>query len=536
MTIAANLGFPRIGIQRELKRALESFWSGKTDAKSLHTVAKELRLRHWLLQRDYGITHIPSNDFSFYDHVLDAAVMVGAIPMRYSPLAGDPLGTYFAMARGAQTGEVDVPAMEMTKWFDTNYHYIVPEFDANTAFSLVSTKAIDEFLEAKAAGILTRPVLLGPVSFLLLGKLRGASPLTLLDQLLPVYTEILTRLKAAGAEWVQLDEPMLVMDLNEAAIHAYEKAYTALRKTEGLKLLVATYFGRLSSNLATAAALPVDALHVDLVRAPEQCDAVLRALPAEMFLSAGLVDGRNIWRTDLDAAYTVLKKIVQARGTDRVIVAPSCSLLHSPVDLSVERKLGDELKSWMAFATEKVREVVALAHVVSTGDTLIAPFVESRASVETRAASPRVHNAEVAKRFNAITSAMRAREKAYIARREAQKTLGLPLLPTTTIGSFPQTKEVRAARAEFKAGKRTAESYQQFLREETERTIRAQEAIGLDVLVHGEFERNDMVEYFGEQLLGFAFTEKWVGTELRLALRKTTYHLWRCVASASDDC
>lgn len=510
-TIAANLGFPRIGVQRELKRALESFWSAKTDADALQATARELRLRHWKLQRDNGITHIPSNDFSLYDHVLDTSVMVNAVPSRYAPLANDALRMYFAMARGEQSADIDVPAMEMTKWFDTNYHYIVPEFTADTVFSLASTKAVDQFLEAREAGIHTRPVLLGPVSFLLLGKLQGESQLTLLDRLLPVYVEVLKQLQAAGADWVQIDEPMLVMDLPAEARQAYVTTYEALRKVDGIKVLVATYFGGLGDNLDTVAALPIDGLHIDLIRAPEQLDSVMKKLAEDVMISAGVIDGRNVWRTDLDTAYTTLKRIADVRGADRLMVAPSCSLLHSPVDLSVEQKLDEEIRQWLAFATEKLREVSALAHAISTGDISTSLFTESRASVASRNSSPRVHNSAVAKRLKAVTSEMRKRQNTYTDRREAQKSLNLPILPTTTIGSFPQTKEVRAARAEFRTGKRTKDSYNQFLREETERTVRAQEAIGLDVLVHGEFERNDMVEYFGEQLSGFVFTENgWV--------------------------
>ncbi|HEY9514626.1 MAG TPA: 5-methyltetrahydropteroyltriglutamate--homocysteine S-methyltransferase [Gemmatimonadaceae bacterium] len=511
MTVAINLGFPRIGARRELKRALEAFWSGRTTAAPLEETARELRLRHWRLQRDSGVTGVPSNDFSLYDHVLDAACMVGAVPERYAPLAGDPLRQYFAMARGRQDGAVDVPAMEMTKWFDTNYHYIVPELSAGMRFELTSTKPVDEFLEARKEGIHTRPVLLGPVSFLLLGKMAGASALTALDALVPVYVEILDRLRRAGADWVQLDEPTLALDLSAEAQAAFRRAYETLARSGHSKLLIATYFGGLGDNIALAASLPVDGLHVDLVRAPEQLDPLLAALPAERFLSAGVVDGRNVWRTDLDAALGTLRRIADARGTDHLGVAPSCSLLHCPVDLSLEHDLDPEVKGWLAFASEKLVEVAALARAVDTGDATTEAFAESRRCVESRRTSPRVHDAAVTARLRAVTASQRARTSRYATRRNAQSSIGLPLLPTTTIGSFPQTKEVRSVRAEFRAGKRSKEQYEEFLRAETERTIRAQEAIGLDVLVHGEFERNDMVEYFGEQLAGFAFTSHgWV--------------------------
>jgi 5-methyltetrahydropteroyltriglutamate--homocysteine methyltransferase len=505
MTRTLNLGFSRIGARRELKRALESYWNRTSDAAALLDTARELRQRHWQLQRDAGIASIPSNDFSLYDHVLDAAVLVGAIPERYAPLADNPLARYFAMARGHQDGRVDVPAMEMTKWFDTNYHYIVPELSASTTFHLASTKPVDEYLEAKAFGIDTRPVLIGPVSFLMLGKMdrrAGASTLGLLDRLLPVYAELLGKLAAAGAEWVQLDEPMLVGDIGDAK-RAYSRAYEVLRAAAPkLKLLVATYFGGLGENLSLAAALRVDGLHVDLVRAPEQAEAVARALPPDRVLSAGVIDGRNVWRADLDAAATTIKRIASIRGTDTLWIGPSCSLLHVPVDLSRE---DTDIKGWLAFGTEKLGEIAALRDNTATA------FAESRAAQASRASSPRVHDDTVRRRLEAVTAAQRKRTSPYGVRRDAQRALGLPLLPTTTIGSFPQTVEVRRARAELKSGARTPEAYDTFVREETARTIRAQEEIGLDVLVHGEFERNDMVEYFGEQLFGFAFTENgWV--------------------------
>ncbi|MDQ2929742.1 MAG: 5-methyltetrahydropteroyltriglutamate--homocysteine S-methyltransferase [Gemmatimonadota bacterium] len=513
MTTAMNLGFSRIGARRELKRALESFWSGKSGADSLQKTAKELRMRHWMLQRAHGIASIPSNDFSLYDQVLDAIVMVGAVPERYDALRNDPLGCYFAMARGSQTGSIDVPAMEMTKWFDTNYHYIVPEFSQETRFALRSTKAIDEYLEAKASGIDTRPVLLGPVSLLMLGKMQGASPLTLLDHVLPVYEEMLARLSQAGARWVQLDEPMLVTDLGDAG-KAFTRAYSVLRETAPkLEILLATYFGSLGNNLALAASLPVDGVHVDLVRGAAQLESILKVWPRERVLSLGVVDGRNVWRADLDRAHRLVARAAEIRGTDRLWVGPSCSLLHVPVDLTHEHTLDAELRGWLAFGTEKLAEINALAKrdAQSGPDATSKLFEESRLAVAARRDSSRVHDATVATRLSKVTTVMRTRKSNYAARVEAQRSLDLPLFPTTTIGSFPQTPEVRAARASYKSGASSAEEYDRFLREETERTIRVQEAIGLDVLVHGEFERNDMVEYFGERLSGFAFTENgWV--------------------------
>jgi 5-methyltetrahydropteroyltriglutamate--homocysteine methyltransferase len=515
-----NLGFSRIGARRELKRALESYWSGQSDAASLAQTAASLRSRHWTLQRHAGIQSIPSNDFSLYDHVLDTALMVGAIPSRYAPLGADSLTRYFAMARGHQDAHFDVPAMEMTKWFDTNYHYLVPEFARDMDVRLGSTKVIDEYLEAKALGIETRPVILGPVSLLLLGKLsqrdadKAESTLSFLDRILPVYAEVLGRLHVAGAQWVQLDEPMLVSDVDHAR-RSYSRAYEVLRAAApGLKLLVATYFGGLGVNLPLAASLHVDGLHIDLARAPEELDAVVRALPRERVLSMGVIDGRNIWRADLDRALATVRRAVEARGSDNVWIGPSCSLLHLPVDLSIERKLDPEIRSWLAFGTEKLHEIAALhAAIDMTGASVAtAPaFVESRNAITARAASGRVHDGRVAARLAAVTTSMRSRRSGYATRREAQRVLDLPLLPTTTIGSFPQTPAVRTARAEFKSGARSRDEYNSFLRSETERTVRAQETMGLDVLVHGELERNDMVEYFGEQLAGFAFTENgWV--------------------------
>ena len=512
MTIATNLGFPRIGKHRELKRALESCWAGKSDAAALLGVARTLRAEHWRLQRELGIQHVPSNDFSLYDQVLDAAQLVGAVPPRYTALEVDPLRAYFAMARGLQGDGVDVAAMEMTKWFDTNYHYIVPELFPGMTFRRGSDKPVAEVREAAALGVRTRPVLVGPVSFLLLGKLHGASPVTLLDRLLPVYEEVLEALGREGAEWVQIDEPCLVTDLPQDARSAFRAAYERLSRVTGApRILVATYFGGLGANLELATSLPVAGLHVDLVRGPEQLDGVCRALPVDRFLSAGVVDGRNVWRADLDAALGTLRRIADARGAEKLMVAPSCSLLHCPVDRSTETELDAELASWLAFATDKLQEVSALARVLDGAAPGSDVFDRSRACLQSRGASRRVHDPAVAARLAAVTPEMNHRQRPYAERRERQKALGLPLLPTTTIGSFPQTPEVRAARADHKAGKRDDASYEAFLREETERAVRRQEALGIDVLVHGEFERNDMVEYFGERLSGFAFTRNgWV--------------------------
>lgn len=519
MVLATNLGFPRIGLKRELKTATEAYWAGKQSLDDLQKTAKELRARHWKLQKDAGLDHIPSNDFSFYDHVLDTILLTGAIPAAYG--TKPDLHTYFAMARGHQTsccaghthakeGATDVQALEMTKWFDTNYHYIVPVFEADQNFRLASTKPIDEFLEAKALGILTRPVIVGPVTFLRLGKRRDhGETLELLPRLLPVYTELLEKLAAVGAEWVQIDEPVAVLDADLAVQEALRQTYATLtRITKRPKILLATYFGSLHPNASTAYNLPVEALHIDLVRAPEQLGDTLAAIGKDKILSLGVIDGRNIWRADLDKALTLLQQAVKALGTDRVWVGPSCSLLHTPIDLTAETKLDTELKSWLAFATQKLGEMTTLTKALrGETDATEKALAEARAAQAARHASKRIHNAAVADRLRAIAPADSQRRSAFAERRKQQaRRLDLPGLPTTTIGSFPQTREVRAARADWRSGKISDAAYKTFLENQTRAAIKWQEEAGLDILVHGEFERNDMVEYFGEQLEGFAFT------------------------------
>ena len=519
MGISSNLGFPRMGVHRELKKALEAHWAGKLDEAGLLEVGKVLKLNHWVLQKQLGVEHIPSNDFSLYDHVLDTAAMVGAVPERYVWHGPQfDLATYFAMARGAarKPGQADVAAMEMTKWFDTNYHYIVPEFTAKQTFSLGSPKPIGEFLEAKAVGVHTRPVLLGPVSFLLLGKAKetGFDPLSLLDRILPVYESVLRQLAQAGADWIQIDEPMLALETRGEARDAFVSAYERLSDVSSdLRILVATYFEELGANLPTAISLPVAALHLDLVRAPEQLDKVLKAIPSRMQLSLGVIDGRNIWKTDLGHALDLVEHASAAIGSDRLLIAPSCSLLHTPADLDVEMHIDEELREWLAFAKQKLEEVVILERAILEGrDAVLEVLERNRQAMESRRRSDRIHDPVVKARTSSIEDRMSRRRSTYPQRRKLQEqSLKLPLFPTTTIGSFPQTKEVRAARAEYKAGKRDDASYESFLRKETEKAVRFQEETGLDVLVHGEFERNDMVEYFGEQLAGFAVTENgWV--------------------------
>lgn len=521
----ATLGVPRIGRRRELKFALENYWSGKDSAEALLETARCLRADNWRLQAEKGVTRIPSNDFSLYDHVLDTAVMVGAIPQRYGWTGGEvPLDTYFAMARGSEgdagcghPGHVhSASALEMTKWFDTNYHYMVPELAPDQEFVLATTKPVDHFLEAKALGIHTRPVVLGPVTFLRLAKSGGEEfdLLSLLPKLLPVYTDLLNRLHAAGADWVQIDEPCLVLDLEAGERAALEAAYNHFAtEVPALNLMLATYFGALGDNLDLAASLPVSGLHVDLARAPEQLEAVAAKVSSNTVLSLGVIDGRNVWRADLNAILNYLKHVVEARPLDRIEIASSCSLLHVPVDLELETALDAELKSWLAFATQKLDELVVLGHAVSEGRAGVADALQASAdAIASRRKSPRVHDRKVGDRLAAVTGAMERRRSAFAARREKQSgKLDLPKFPTTTIGSFPQTAEVRKARAAHARGELSAADYEAFLRRETEAAIRWQEEIGLDVLVHGEFERNDMVQYFGEQLAGFAFTQAgWV--------------------------
>lgn len=505
MVIAANLGFPRIGARRELKAALERYWKNDISAEVLLEEVGALRARHWQLQREAGIGVIPSNDFSLYDHVLDTTALFGAVPARFGA-AGESvtLELYFAMARGT----AEAPAMEMTKWFDTNYHYIVPEFHRDQSFRLASTKPIDDYREAKALGIETRPVILGPVSWLSLGKSRdaGFDPLEHLEAVLPLYAALLAQLAAEGADWVQIDEPILVTDLGPTQRKAFLRAYEVLGAAAP-KLMLATYFGALDDNLKLACGLPVAGLHVDLARAPEQLEAVLTAAGAKT-LSLGLVDGRNIWKSDLAALLARAGAAVQAQGADRIQLAPSCSLLHVPVDLAQEQGLDDELKSWLAFATQKLAEVATLRRALTHGEEAVRTVLaQNAAACARRAVSSRIHDPAVKARVAAVSDVDRRRKSPFATRHALQQArLSLPRFPTTTIGSFPQTKEVRLARADHRKGRLSDADYEAFLKAETESCIRKQEALGLDVLVHGEFERNDMVEYFGEQLAGFAFT------------------------------
>ncbi|MGX9120935.1 5-methyltetrahydropteroyltriglutamate--homocysteine S-methyltransferase [Mesorhizobium sp. BHbsci] len=522
----ATLGVPRIGRRRELKHALEAYWSRKSSATDLLETARALRVANWIEQRDRGVTKIPSNDFSLYDHVLDTATMVGAVPPRYGWSEGEiSLDTYFAMARGSQ-GEAAgrghtnhdhaVTALEMTKWFDTNYHYMVPELADDQAFALSSSKPLDHFLDARALGIHTRPVVLGPVTFLKLAKssTRDFNPVALLPRLLPVYELLLRRLKLAGADWVQIDEPALVLDLIPNEQDAFNFAYDRLsRAAPELKIMLATYFGGLEGNLETALSLPVAGLHLDLARAPEQLEAVGRLAPKDLVLSLGLIDGRNVWRANLRPILDRIKPVVAGWPLERVEIAPSCSLLHVPMDLELETTLDRDLKSWLAFAAQKMDELTTIARALSEGREAVAAELESSTQVAAaRLTSPKIHDPLVEGRLALIDEVMTRRKSGFSERSRLQDDrLSLPDFPTTTIGSFPQTPEIRNARAAHAKGELSYVDYEAFLRKEIEAAIRWQEEIGLDVLVHGEFERNDMVQYFGEQLSGFVFTRHaWV--------------------------
>ncbi len=513
-----NLGMPRIGPRRELKRAVEGYWAGTTDAATLTDVARRRREDNWTEQAEAGIESIASNDFTLYDQVLDTTCLVGAVPRRFGH-AGGPvdLDTYFSLARGTTGGAGGaghaVAPLEMTKWFDTNYHYLVPELGPTTEFTWSSSKPVDEFRQALGLGISTRPVLVGPVTYLLLAKatVPGFSTLDLLPQLVDVYAEVLDALGAAGARWVQLDEPCLGTDLDDGARSAVDFAYGELTRRT-LKILVATYFSGLGENLELAAALPVAGLHVDLVRDPGQLPRLLDALDADTVLSAGVVDGRNVWRTDIRHTLELLAGAGERLG-DRLWVGPSCSLQHVPHDLSAETGLPSEITGWLAFAHQKLGELAVVTRGLVEGpDAIAAELGGSDRAVDARRTSPRLTRPPVAARLEALTGADARRRSPYGIRRTVQaEQVPMPRLPTTTIGSFPQTAEIRAARQRHVSGELTDDGYREFCRTEIAHVIAEQESLGLDVLVHGEPERNDMVQYFGERLDGFACTtDGWV--------------------------
>lgn len=521
MVQSSVLGFPRIGANRELKKTTEAYWQGKVSVDELFKVGKEIRANNWKLQKDAGVDVIASNDFSYYDQVLDLSLLFNVVPERYTKYNLAPIDTLFAMGRGLQrkatetTKAVDVTALEMVKWFDSNYHYVRPTFSHSTQFKLNGQKPVDEYLEAKALGIETRPVLVGPVSYLFLGKADKDSldldPLSLLDKLLPVYAEILKKLAAAGAKSVQLDEPTLVLDLPANVQAAFKTAYEYLGSQSGLPAItLATYFGTVVPNLSAIKNLPVAGFHFDFVRNPEQLDDVVSILDDKQTLSVGIVNGRNIWKNDFSKSSAFVEKAIAKLGKDRVVVATSSSLLHTPVDLNNEKKLDAEIKDWFSFATQKLKEVVVIAKNVS-GEDVSADLKANAKSVSARASSNITNDSAVQKRVASIDEKMSTRAAPFPQRLEAQKVFNLPLFPTTTIGSFPQTKDIRVNRNKFVKGTITAEQYEKFINSEIETVIRFQEEIGLDVLVHGEPERNDMVQYFGEQIKGYAFTTNgWV--------------------------
>ncbi len=536
-----NLGFPRIGGDRELKKAQEAYWRGEIDQAQLEQTGRELRKAHWQLQADAGLDLIPTGDFAWYDQVLTLSATLGNIPARHrktaaaakgyshhnhlaccpqsdypvhefatTPCTDIDLDTLFRVARGrAPTGNATT-ASDMTKWFDTNYHYLVPEFHLGQTFQLSWTQIIDETAEAIALGHKVKPVILGPLSYLYLGKEKGTEfdRFDLLEKLLPAYQQLLTALVATGASWVQIDEPILVLDLPAKWQRAFESVYNRLQHPK-LKLLLATYFGALGDNLSTAVNLPVAGLHIDVVRAPEQLISVIDRLAAHKIVSVGVVDGRNIWRNDLEKSLGVLKQ-AQERLGDRLWIAPSCSLLHSPVNLEREEKLAQDIKSWFAFAKQKVQEVVNLKTLLTRPFDAIAQeaLAASNAAAQTRLSSSKIHNPEVQTRLQAIKPEQAQRQSVFAERIVKQQALlQLPAFPTTTIGSFPQTDYIRQTRSEFKQGKINAVEYENRIRQEIADCIAKQEQLDIDVLVHGEAERNDMVEYFGEQLNGYAFTQ-----------------------------
>ncbi|MDI1299386.1 5-methyltetrahydropteroyltriglutamate--homocysteine S-methyltransferase [Methylotenera sp.] len=506
------LGYPRVGAKRELKFALESFWRKEVPSNTLQETAKTLRAEHWQKQQDAGLTFITSNDFSLYDHVLDHSVLFGAQPKRFNKkpfgeVNASPENAYFALARG----NLEQPAMEMTKWFDTNYHYIVPELANDTQFSINVHDFLSQLDEAQKISKNVKPVLLGPVSFLYLSKARGINKLDLLDGLAQQYVYLLQELQLRKIEWLQIDEPIFALDLDDAWLKAFDRAYAWFR-TSRPKLLLTTYFANVSRYQAFITSLPVDGIHIDLVRAPEQLGPWVNAIPSHWVLSAGVIDGRNIWRNDLDKTLAFLDPWVNRLG-DRLWIAPSCSLLHTPVTLAHETKLDAEIKSWLAFADEKIVELSIIAKALNNGvDSVAEELAISRAAIASRNQSSRVHDANVKTRIAALNTLNENRESTFELRARAQKArLNLPLLPTTTIGSFPQTPDIRAARAAFKKGDISQANYDAEMESHIAYAIAQQEAIGLDVLVHGEAERNDMVEFFGEQLAGYAFTQNgWV--------------------------
>jgi 5-methyltetrahydropteroyltriglutamate--homocysteine methyltransferase len=517
MAVSSNLGFPRIGRQREIKKALEGFWAGNFSEQELLETAQMIRKENWILQKELGINHIPSNDFSLYDHVLDTILMLGAIPPRFlnSP-EQESLELYFAMARSSERGKYrGIPALEMTKWFNTNYHYLVAEITPDTKFQLNCSKLLEDFNEAIALNILTRPVLLGPVSFLLLSKspIDGFRPLEKIDDLVPAYLQILETLTISGAEWVQMDEPCLVQDLDAKTREVFLQVYSKIgNTTHRPKILLANYFAPLGKNLEMTISLPVEAVHLDLIAGESQFESVLKIINKEKILSLGIVDGRNVWKTDFQKAFNFIEKAIKELSTEQIMLAPSCSLLHVPQDLEQEKRLNSEVKNWLAFGKQKLEEVALLTALANQQVEKYSFLEKSRSIVENKHSSMLVHNQLINDKISQIIPEMKNRKNDFPTRRKKQEDkYHLPILPITSIGSFPQTNTVRRARKQFINGEIDEMEYEDFIKKEIIQTINFQEEIGMDVLVHGEFERNDMVQYFAEQLEGFAFTENgWV--------------------------
>ncbi len=518
MVTTHNLGFPRIGARRELKFGLESYWKGGATRAQLQQLGAGLRARHWRDQAALDL--VPVGDFSFYDQVLDMSFTLGNLPARVSGFHGDMLDNYFRIARGRSAVGAEehgsccggVAAGEMTKWFDTNYHYIVPEFDVGTQFKLDASRLLAQLAEARVQGVAAKPVIIGPLTYLALGKAKdGSDKLALLPRLLPVYAALLAALATEGADWVQIDEPILVTELDAAWQEAFTHAYQGLN-TGAVKLLLATYFGQLQENLQLVAALPVQGVHLDAINARHEVEALIQASPAERVISLGVVNGRNIWKSNLEATLDWLEPVAQKLG-ERLWLAPSCALLHVPVDLESETKLDTEIRSWLAFAVQKLGEISVLAKALTQGRAAVAPeLAANRAALAARRTSARVNNPAVQAAVAAITPALGRRQNPFAVRAAKQAAiLNLPRFPTTTIGSFPQTREIRLARSAFKAGTINETAYREAMWREIAHSVREQEKLGLDVLVHGEAERNDMVEYFGEQLYGYAFSQAgWV--------------------------
>ncbi len=504
----ATLGYPRMGEFRELKKSVESYWKQDISETELKEVAKQIRRRNWQHQQDQGVTYIPSNDFSFYDQILDMTCLLGNVPSRFDHDGGFvDLATFFTIARGnTKNSNNNQFASEMTKWFDTNYHYIVPEFNEKTSFQLSTNKIFDEYSEAKQLGIETRPVLIGPVTYLKIGKVTGGkiNKYDLLDQLLEVYKEIFIKCESLGVTDLQLDEPIAALDLTDEEKHALEKAYAFLSQTNQIKIHLATYFGDLRDNESLIYKLPVYSIHLDHSR--NDISESIQTFPTDKILSLGLVNGRNIWVNDFQKSLDVIKSATNRLGDENVIIASSCSLLHSPVTLKNEEKLNPEIKQWMSFADEKVAEIVTLSKIMNGEEARL--LEKNKAAIEARSTSKLIHNPDVKKRVSNIQLTDFSRQQGFNERQAIQQDhFKFPLFPTTTIGSFPQTKEVRQARAQRKKGEMSDNDYNTFLESQVKSAVDFQENIGIDVLVHGEFERNDMVEYFGEQMDGFVFTQ-----------------------------